>query len=332
METLPPDSPGNTRAPGIPQLVPPQLVPPQLVPPPPGRSSILFGPHGLRAGWSILLYVGVLMSLMFLAGFELRWFALRLHQHMPSNGGDFHPALAIVSEAITLLAVVLATALMARLEQRRVAFYGLAGFDRVRQFFIGIVCGFIFLSLLIGILLATHHLELSQTHMPVGQLLGYAAAWGLCFLLVGMTEEFLLRGYLLFTLARGIRFWPAAFVLAILFGALHKGNSGESPFGLVAAALIALVFSLSLWRLGHLWWAIGFHMAWDWAESFFYGTPDSGTVSTGRMMHAHPMGSLLLSGGATGPEGSIWVALVILLAALFVWKTQPNRGIQFGQK
>lgn len=168
--------------------------------------------------------------------------------------------------------------------------------------------------------------------MPLGRVLGYAAAWGLACFLVGMSEEFTLRGYLLFTLARGIRFWPAAFLLAILFGALHKGNPGESPFGLVAAALIALVFSLSLWRLGHLWWAIGFHMSWDWAESFFYGTPDSGTVSAGRLMHAHPQGALLLSGGPTGPEGSIWVALVILLAALFVWKTQPNRGIQLGQK
>lgn len=316
----------------IPAPEAPQSVPPQLVPPSPGPSSILFGPRGLRAGWSILLYIGVLMFLMFLAGFELRWFAARLHQHMPTKGGTLHPALAIVSEAITLLAVVVATAVMARLEQRRAASYGLDGFDRVRQFLIGIVCGFVFLSLLVGILLVTGHLELSQTHMPAGQLLGYAAAWGLCFLLVGMTEEFLLRGYLLFTLARGIRFWPAAIVLAAVFGLMHKGNPGESPFGLVAAALIALIFSLSLWRLGHLWWAIGFHAAWDWAESFFYGTADSGTVSVGRMMHAHPMGSVLQSGGATGPEGSVWIVVVFVLVVLFVWKTQPKRGIDSGRK
>ncbi len=322
MEMLPPDSSGNSPAPETPQLVPPQLE----------RSSILYGPHGLRAGWSILLYVGVLMFLMFLAGFELRWFALHLHQRMPVTGGKFHPALAIVSEAITLLVVVVATAAMARLERRRVAFYGLDGLDRVRQFFIGLVCGFVFLSLLIGILLATHHLKLSAVHMPTSQLLGYAAAWGLCFLLVGMTEEFLLRGYLLFTLTRGIRFWPAAFVLAALFGLMHKSNHGESPVGLVAAALIALIFSLSLWRLGHLWWAIGFHASWDWAESFFYGTADSGTVSTGRMMHAHPIGSVLQSGGATGPEGSVWIVVVFLLAILFVWKTQPKRGIDLGLK
>jgi uncharacterized protein len=293
-----------------------------------GPSSILYGPNGLRAGWSLLLYVAVLAGLLFLSGIELRWFSRHLHQDMFRKGGEFHPSIGIVLEATTLLAVVLATAFMGWLERRRVAFYGLAGADRVRQFFLGIISGFGFLSLLVGILVATHHLALDQVHMPAGQAFGYAAAWGLFFFLVGMTEELMLRGYLLFTLARGIRFWPAAIVLAAVFGFMHKSNSGESPFGLVAAALIALVFSLSLWRLGHLWWAIGFHTAWDWAESFFYGTPDSGTVSAGRLMQAHPSGAVLLSGGATGPEGSVWIVLVVVLAAVFVWMTQPDHGIR----
>ena len=189
-----------------------------------------------------------------------------------------------------------------------------------------------FLSLLVGILIGTHHLTLTQSHMTLGWSLRYAAAWALAFFLVGMTEEFMLRGYLLYTLARGIRFWPAAVLLAILFGALHKGNPGEGPFGLVAAALIALVFSLSLWRLRT-------SLVGDWisyvlglAESYFYGTPDSGGVSAGRLMEAHAHGATLISGGATGPEGSVWCGLVIVLAAILVWMTQPYRGIELLKK
>ncbi len=325
MGTFPPETPDGT----IENTVAPVTAPRSSIFRGPGRSPIFFGPDGLRAGWSILLYVAILAALIFLSRFEIRWFASHLHQKFAS--GDFHPTIAIVGEATLLLIVVLATAFMAWLERRRVAFYGLVGRDRIRQFLIGIVSGFIFLCLLIGILLATHHLELHRILMPGRTALGYAAAWALCFFLVGMTEELMLRGYLLFTLARGIRFWPAAIVLAALFGFLHKGNPGESPFGLVAAALIALVFSLSLWRLGHLWWAIGFHMAWDWGESFFFGTADSGTVSAGRLMNAHPLGNLLVSGGTTGPEGSIWALLVIVLAALFVWFTQPNHGIRLAR-
>lgn len=323
MEVLPPD----------PSTSNPEPATAPISPAPRPRSTVLYGPNGLRAGWSIVIYIAVLVALLFLVGLELRW----LGPHLPASmrggrGSGFHPLVAIFSEASALIAVLLATAGMARLEHRYTAYYGLAGFDRVRQFLIGLVCGFVFLSLLVGILVGSHHLTLTKSHMPLGWTLGYAALWGLAFFLVGMTEEFMLRGYLLYTLARGIRFWPAAILLAILFGALHKGNPGESPFGLAAAALIALVFSLSLWRLGHLWWAIGFHMSWDWAESYFYGTPDSGTVSVGRLMDAHPHGALLLSGGATGPEGSVWAGLIILLAAILVWTTQPNRGAQLGGK
>ena len=310
METLPPETP----EPSTPAAT--------------TRYPIFLGPNGLRAGWSILAYVAFVALLLTGAGFELRWFARHTHQQMLGKGAEFQPAFSIMTEATTLLVVVLATAFMAWMEHRRVSFYGLAGSDRVRQFFIGLVSGFVFLSLLVGILVATHHLQLERIQMPAAAIVRYAAAWALFFFLVGMTEEFLLRGYLLFTLARGIRFWPAAIVLAALFGFIHSGNNGESIMGETSAALIALVFSLSLWRLGHLWWAIGFHMAWDWAESFFYGTADSGTVSAGRLMHAHPVGALLVSGGATGPEGSVWVLLIVILASAFVWTTQPYRGIR----
>lgn len=321
MEPQPPDLQENEKTPTVTMTTPPQ------------RSTIFFGRNGLRAGWSLLIYIVVLVGLIALAQFEVHWFAVRTHQSLPGKaGGLMHPSLAILSEASILLAVLVTTGFMALLERRRIASYGLAGFGRTRQFVIGLACGFVFLSILIEILVATHHLVLDRISMPAGRAFGYAAAWALCFFLVGITEEFMLRGYLLFTLARGIRFWPAAFVLAALFGLLHRGNPEESPFGLVSAALIALVFSLSLWRLGHLWWAIGFHTAWDWGESFFYGTADSGTVSVGRFMHAHPAGALLLSGGATGPEGSAWIALILVLAALFVWFTQPHHGLVLRQK
>ena len=97
----------------------------------------------------------------------------------------------------------------------------------------------------------------------------YGAAWLLGFLLVGLLEEYLTRGYVLFTLTRGLAgiyswlfktrhskqlgFWTAAVLLSILFGLGHGKNPGESPIGLVTAALAGLVFCLSLWRTGSLW-------------------------------------------------------------------------------
>jgi len=46
-----------------------------------------------------------------------------------------------------------------------------------------------------------------------------------------------------------------------------------------------LLFCLMIRRTGTLWFAVGFHEAWDWAETFFYGTPDSGLLGVGRFLN-----------------------------------------------
>jgi hypothetical protein len=88
--------------------------------------------------------------------------------------------------------------------------------------------------------------------------------------------------------------------------------------------LIGLVFCLALWRTGSLWWAIGFHAAWDWAQSFLYGVADSGTIAQGRLFAAHPLGRPILSGGLTGPEGSAFILPIVLLSAGAILLTAPR--------
>ena len=118
-------------------------------------------------------------------------------------------------------------------------------------------------------------------------------------------------------------FWTAALVFSILFGLGHGKNPGESPIGLLSAGLAAMVFCLSLWRTGSLWWAIGFHASWDWAQSFLYGVADSGIMVQHHLLSTHPIGKPILSGGATGPEGSIFILAIMVLIILF---TLPRSG------
>jgi membrane protease YdiL (CAAX protease family) len=115
-------------------------------------------------------------------------------------------------------------------------------------------------------------------------------------------------------------FWQAAWVTSTLFGYIHTGNGGENWIGIFAAALIGFVFCVSIYVTGSAWWAIGCHAAWDWAETFFYGTADSGNVATGHYLAASPVGNAFWSGGTDGPEGSLLVlgVILLLLAALLV--------------
>jgi membrane protease YdiL (CAAX protease family) len=113
-------------------------------------------------------------------------------------------------------------------------------------------------------------------------------------------------------------FWQAAWVTSTVFGFYHTSNGGENWVGIFAAAAIGFVFCVSVRLTGSAWWAIGCHAAWDWAETFFYGTADSGMRGKGHFLSAAPVGNPLWSGGADGPEGSLLVLGAIFLLVLIL--------------
>lgn len=294
--------------------------------------NIFTGADGLRAGWSLLVFVALMAVILFAA--------FRLHLLPKSAGNTFTPGSMFLDESIPLFATFLVTWIMSRIERRPISVYGLGGRRKLALFITGLILGVSFLSLLV-LLLNKSGLLVFNARLLSGSAIFYSGAiWLAAFLFVGMLEEYLTRGYLLFTLSRGLTaiyrllfktrhspalgFWTAAVLLSFLFGLGHTKNPGESPIGLLSAGLASLVFCLSLWRTGSLWWAIGLHSAWDWSQSFLYGVADSGMMASSRLFATHPVGKPLLSGGATGPEGSIYVLLVLALLTVIILTLLPR--------
>jgi uncharacterized protein len=289
---------------------------PLAVPQPPKRNIhwVFFGAEGLRAGWGVLLFVLLFIGTGFLAAHAVRHF---LH---PGHLRAVLPLrLAFISECTQLVPLLLATAIMALIERRPLLAYGYQGPARAVRFISGLVWGFVALSVLVFVLWKAGLLAFDGVQLHGPAIWKYAVGWGVLFLVVGVFEESTLRGYLQFTLTRGIGFWWGALLLSGLFGFSHGTNPGETPVGLFAAAAVGLVFCLSLWYTGSLWWAVGCHASWDWAESYFYGTSDSGLVSQGHLFGEHPTGPRLWSGGTTGPEGSLLVLALLAVMALLMW-------------
>lgn len=139
--------------------------------------------------------------------------------------------------------------------------------------------------------------------------------WGAYFLALGGVVPCLL---LQVKKSPGVGFWNAAWVTSFLFGAMHTGNNGENWIGIFAAGAIGFVFCVSVRLTGSAWWAIGCHAAWDWGETYFYGTADSGMVAKGHLLSTSPAGSAFWSGGTDGPEGSVLVLAIIVGLLLFV--------------
>ena len=291
-------------------------------------SRIFVGADGLRAGWSLAFFVALLAVYTALLGMIAR-VLLPAGLHRPGSPA----ATLLVREAVGSLAILVATWTMAKTEGRPMGLYGF-GRPGARRALAGALWGFAALSLLVLVLRAAGLLVFTGLALGPAAAAGFAATYAVGFLLVAFAEEYLMRGYAQFTLARGLAglfavcgvrartraagFWAAALILSFLFGLGHAGNSGESPVGLVMAGAAGLVFCYSLWRSGSLWWALGFHAAWDWAETYFYGTADSGMVAQGHLLGSHPAGHPLWSGGATGPEGSLLILPLLVAVAVVI--------------
>jgi membrane protease YdiL (CAAX protease family) len=266
----------------------------------------------------ILLWVAISF---FLPGPIL--FALR--RWLPLNITEFRIGLLLPREIILFLCVLLATWIVGRLEHRKVGDYGLPLREAFKsRFWEGIFWGFAMQSVVLFLVWAIGDFHVDSLALHGQSILAFALGWGLFFIFVGLFEEFQFRGYAQFAFAKARGFWIAAVLLSLLFGAAHLGNPGENPLGIVQVVEIALVFCLALWRTGNLWFAVGMHAAWDWAETYFFGVADSGLLGVGRLLNTSFHGSKWITGGSAGPEGSVVALLVILIAGYFVHLRFPE--------
>jgi uncharacterized protein len=232
---------------------------------------------------------------------------------------------SLVTKGIMAFFVALGTWLVARMENRPLAAYGMPP-DKAfgARFWEGCVWGFAMLSLVLLVIRLTGHFQIDSVELSGGAIFKYAVGWALAFYAVAISEEFIFRGYLLFVYTRRRRFWTSALILSGLFGAAHLGNPNENVFGILQVVVVGMIFCLTIRRTGTLWLAVGFHTTWDWAQTFFYGTPDSGLLGVGRLFNSSSVGPKWITGGAAGPEGSVLAFIILLLFALLVHLRFPN--------
>lgn len=310
------------------------------VEPPPTQPSslrkVFIGKDGLRAGWSLLIFIALLAAV----AFWVRVIGRKLHLPDPDKLSVIPLVGGLLFGGLNFLVIFIISWVMSKVERRPAAVYGFGDPRKFPHFFAGLAWGVTCLSLLVFALWKAGRMVFDGRLLFGASMLRYGAAWLLAFLLVGLFEEYSTRGYVQYTLSRGLAglyqwafktrhsaalgFWTSALIFSVLFGLGHSNNPGESPIGLLSAGLAGMVFCFSLWRTGSLWWAIGFHTSWDWAQSFVYGVPDSGLLAQHHLLASHPVGKPILSGGTTGPEGSIFIVGVLALVTLIMLATLPR--------
>jgi len=283
--------------------------------------KIFLNSRGFRAGWRLLIFVGIVVGL----GFAENWIVPKLF-HLKERP-IFDPAGLIIDELQTLIQALIATWIMARIELRTLPNYGIPVRNAFgRDFWIGLAWGMASTSLLIALIAAFGGYRIGGLAIHGGTLWYFLGLWIIASLFIGFTEEILFRAYLLTTLADGIGFWAAAVLLSAGFGALHyflKPHERWEDFA--STGLLGLFTCLTLRRTGSLAFAIGFHAAFDFANLFLWSGQNAGTYAVGHLLDNRWPGPQWLTGGMLGPEASWMVFVVILLMFVIFDRQYPHQ-------
>lgn len=294
---------------------------PAGVPSSPQRNIVFFNKNGLRAGWRIAIFI-------LLAFCITSTISTILHRVHPSAHTDEAPTPGhmMIQEGVSFAILMVCALIMSRIEKREPGVYGLPIASTFgKNFWLGMFMGLAEVSALMGLIAAFGGYSFGSLALSGAAIVRWGLIHLLLFTLVGFFEEFAFRGYLQFTLADGIGFWPAGILLSVLFGAVHLSNSGESWIGAAGVVLVGLLFVFTLRRTGNLWYAVGLHASFDWGESFLYSVPDSGLVLNGHLSNSLLHGPKWLTGGSVGPEGSVFCFLTMALQFLVVLWLFPKR-------
>jgi membrane protease YdiL (CAAX protease family) len=297
---------------------------------PRGVKWVFFGAQGLRAGWGVLLFVLVTAVLVVALNLAVHAF---VHTPGKTSGLDtLDPLTTLVMEGAVTGVVLLATLITAAIERRSLVTLGFGLRNALPRLLQGLVFGILAMSALVGVLYLCHAITFGGLALHGNDIWFYGAEWAAAFLLVGVSEELVFRGYLQQTLARGLNFRWSALILGVFFTLAHMGNHGESPIGLLLVFTAGAVLSYAVWRTGALWWGIGFHAAWDWMQSFTFGVADSGHPAKDALLISRPAGPDWLSGGSTGPEGSVLTLAIMARAVLVIHFTLRKPDEDLGVK
>ncbi|HEY6348815.1 MAG TPA: type II CAAX endopeptidase family protein [Candidatus Angelobacter sp.] len=270
--------------------------------------KIFFNSRGLRAGWRLIIFVGIFAGLAFLAG----WIVSGVFHLQERPALD--PVGFISDELQALIQVLVATWIMARIERRPFHDYGIPVRNAFgRDFWVGLAWGLACTAALVGLIAAFGGYRIDGLAIHGNALWSFLGLWIIANLLIGFTEELMFRGYLLATLADGIGFWAAAILVSAGFGALHyflKPHERWEDFA--STALLGLFGCLTLRRTGSLAFIIGFHAAFDFANFFLWSGQNAGSYAVGHLLETRWQGPQWLTGGLLGPEAS-WMVFVVIV-------------------
>jgi membrane protease YdiL (CAAX protease family) len=276
---------------------------------------VFIGENGLRQGWRFTIFAAaIILVFQLLEEPALGFLARKLHLDNGLSATNL-----IVSDLVDLIIVLIITGVAARLERRRIDSYGLP----LNQAFTGLFWNGALLGgltiVFVGLaMLVTGGMRLQGVALRGAEMITAPVFWFIAMLLVGLTEEYVFRGYALQSLWRGAGFWPAALITTALFAGAHLSKPHENAIDIGMIFVLGVLLCLSVRVTGFLWWAVGWHAAFDFGQFFIIGTRNGGQVPVGRLFDATFPGPAWITGEELGTEASYFMIPAAAVTFIYV--------------
>ena len=271
--------------------------------------------NGLVLPLGIMVFIVVFLAINFLVNLPLNILSYATSKEyvrtlMSGNLGQF------VMMGMNIVVMALLTLYCVKFEKRSPRSMGFSSGNVIPEYLKGVLLGFIAFSavLLTGVLLKGFHFENVSNPIAFSSIF----VWLLTFLISGMQEEVICRGFLMISISRRAPMWIAVLMNSVLFGLLHFMNPGINLLPVINLTLFGIFSSLLFLRTSNIWCVGAFHAIWNFVQGNFFGLQVSGAPELPTLLHFSQTGNTLVNGGAFGPEGGLPVTFVLIVGIVLI--------------
>lgn len=282
------------------------------------ENKMLWKSVGRLAADILLFYVIGTCLMMFLCMFLFLGYKLAAVE-MPEGG-----LLSHVWETLFMLVGYLSAAvLILRWRNLPLSLLGLSLKGRGKDLLAGVGIAVLLYAVGFGLSLLTGMVEVADVQWMPCDLLGAL----MFFLLVAVTEEVMLRGFVLGRmLSEGMNRFVALLLSSALFSAMHLFNPNFAFLPFVNILLAGCLLGASFLYTRNLCFPIVLHWFWNWLQGPVLGYEVSGTDCGQTLLTLRLKGSDLLTGGSFGFEGSLLCTVLLVVGTLAIVGYYEQRG------
>ena len=282
------------------------------------KSNIIWKSTGRVAKDILLFYVIGTLIMVFL---HVPLFVVHIVSGMKIQKDGL--PLLVLESLLMLVGYLSAAILMLRWRKLPLSLLGLSLKGRGKDLLAGLGVAVLLYAVGFGVSLLIGMVEVASVQLVPRNLLGRL----LLFLLMAVTEEIMVRGFVLGRmLSEGMNRFVALFLSSALFSAMHLLNPNFALLPFVNVLLGGCLLGASFLYTRNLCFPIVLHWFWNWLQGPVLGYEVSGMDSGETLLTLRLTGSELLTGGNFGFEGSLLCTVLLVVGTLVIIGYYERRG------